>query len=68
MEKGTSHAQSHAATKGIVQKKTQQHSKFKRRKDMDNAEKRMFDKKRQEAILAYRQVRAEAMAKRTLNR
>ena len=53
------------AAKGTVQKKAQKH-KIKRRKDMDNAEKRRFDRMRQEAILAYRQARADAMAKRTM--
>ena len=54
------------AAKGTGQKKAQKHKTIKRRKDMDNAEKRRFDKMRQEAILAYRQARAEAMAKRTM--
>ncbi|XP_072028643.1 uncharacterized protein [Amphiura filiformis] len=65
MEKTPSQS-SQAAAKCSVQKKKQVH-KFKKRKDMDNAEKRRFDSIRQEAILAYRQAKAVSMAQRTLN-
>lgn len=65
-KKSSTSTTSSQAAKGTAQKSKSKGLGMKKRKDMNDAEKRQFDARRDDAILAYRKLKAKALADRTM--